>query len=373
MRQKRIILSVTNDLVTDQRVHRTCLALMEEGYDVTLVGRRMRYSKPVDRPYRTHRMRLLFNRKALFYAEYNLRLFLYMLFRKVDLCYANDTDTLLAHCWAARLKGAKLFFDSHELFPDTPELVGRERIRRVWQRLERRLIPRTDGRITVSPSCAEVLEERYGMPFGVVRNVPLRSAEKAEPHRVGEPYTLLYQGAVNLGRGIEETLAAMPYLPDCQFLVVGIGDHYERLCQQSHDMGLDGQVFFLGRLPLEQLREVTLQAHLGLAILQDLGLSYRCALPNRLGDFIQSGVPTLATAFAEPLRIIEQYGVGSLVPVGLEKEPQAFARAIREALQEWDAVPLQERQSRFREASSALCWENEKKTLQEAIKTIFLS
>ena len=373
MKQKRIILSVTNDLVTDQRVHRSCLALMEAGYEVTLVGRRLRSSQPIQRPYRTHRMRLMFNKKALFYAEYNLRLFFLLLFSRADLYFANDTDTLLANYLAAKLRGKKLFFDSHELFPDTPELVERERVRRVWQWLERKLIPRTDARCTVCHSCAEVLEQRYGLPFGVVRNVPLRSPQKAEPHRVGEPYLLLYQGALNLGRGIEETLAAMPHLPECRFLIAGIGDHYERLRQMAHHMGLDSQVKFLGRLPLEQLREVTLKAHLGLAILQDLGLSYRCALPNRLSDFVQAGVPTLATAFPEPQRIIEQYGVGTLIPVGLEKDPLQLATAIRAALQQWDSVAPDERRSRFERAANDLCWENDKKTLVNAINRLFQS
>lgn len=370
MENKRIILSVTNDLVTDQRVHRSCLALMEEGYVVTLVGRRLRQSLPIERPYRTRRMRLLFNKKVLFYAEYNVRLFLLLLFSRADIFYANDTDTLPANWLAAKLKGRRLFFDSHELFPDTPELVGRERVRRVWQWIERRLIPQTDGRCTVCQSCAEILERRYGLPFGVVRNVPLRSAQKADPHRVGERYTLLYQGAVNLGRGIEETLEAMPYLEDCQLLVAGIGDHYERLRQKAHEMGLGDRVKFLGRLPLEQLREVTLQAHLGLAILQDLGLSYRCALPNRLSDFIQAGVPTLATAFPEPQRIIEQYGVGTLLPIGLEKEPQQLAQAIHEALEEWDAVPETVRSQRFASASEALCWEHDREVLLSLVRPL---
>ena len=67
----RIIIAVTNDLATDQRVDRTCRALAEEGWRVTLVGRRLHGSPALaPRPYGTRRMRLLFRRSALFYAEY---------------------------------------------------------------------------------------------------------------------------------------------------------------------------------------------------------------------------------------------------------------------------------------------------------------
>ena len=78
-KNKRIVLAVTNDLVTDQRVHRSCLALHEDGFEVTLIGRHLPDSIPVHRPYRTLRMHLLFRNKALFYAEYNLRLLLRLL------------------------------------------------------------------------------------------------------------------------------------------------------------------------------------------------------------------------------------------------------------------------------------------------------
>lgn len=110
--RQRAIVSVTNDLVTDNRVHRTCMALVELGYEVMLIGRKLPGSVALDRPYRTKRMQLLFNRGPLFYAEYNLRLFFLLLFAKADLLLANDLDTLLANYLAKR--GRKLVYDSHE-------------------------------------------------------------------------------------------------------------------------------------------------------------------------------------------------------------------------------------------------------------------
>lgn len=367
MKRKRIILSVTNDLVTDQRVHRSCMALTEAGYEVTLVGRLLRDSKPLDRPYHTARMRLLFNRKAVFYAEYNWRLFLRLLFSRCDLYYANDTDTLLANYMAARLRRKPLFFDSHELFPDMPELVGRERVRHVWEWIERRIVPRTQGRCTVCQSIADILQQRYGKEFGVVRNVPMRCEAKAARHRPGSRYTLLYQGAVNVGRGIEETLAAMPYLDDCEFVVAGIGDLYDELRQRSHDMGLDDRVRFLGRMPLEELAKVTVGADLGLAILRHLGESYYYTLPNRISDFAQCGLPVLATDFPEPRRIVEQYRIGSLLPEGEERDPRRLAQAIRDTLHEWDSIAEDDRRERFAKAGEELCWEHDREVLLKEV------
>ena len=45
---KRIVLSVINDLSTDQRLHRVCTTLNSMGFYVLLVGRRKRDSLPLD-------------------------------------------------------------------------------------------------------------------------------------------------------------------------------------------------------------------------------------------------------------------------------------------------------------------------------------
>lgn len=390
-------MAVTNDLLTDQRVDRSCRALQESGYAVTLIGRRLGHAsgfghtsnevaeKALDaRPYRCVRMRLLFRRSALFYAEYNMRLLLKLLLMRADAFYANDSDTLPTCCWAARIRGKKLLFDAHELFPDVPELVGKPRVRRVWKWVERRCLPRVDKAFTVSRSVAEEYRRRYGVEMTVVRNLPRRiengelKIENWLPHP-DDSRLILYQGAVNVGRGVRELVDVMGRLPQCRLVVAGDGDLLDELREYAAGRPWAERIAFLGRIEPRRLHRLTAKADLGVCLLEDLGLSYRCALPNRVGDFAQAGVPLVATGFAEIERVIGHYGIGTTTeacPTLKEGEEydqylDRLADTITETLRVWRAMPKEERDRRFALARNELCWENEKKILIKAVDAIF--
>lgn len=403
----KILLSVTNDLVTDQRVHRACMALLQAGHHVTLIGRMLPHSPHIIRPYHTVRMHLLFRKKALFYAEYNLRLLLRLLLSRADLFYANDTDTLLANYLAARLRRKPMLFDAHELFPEVPELVGRPHVKAFWQHIEDLILPRIARRndmaaITVCHSIADIYHHRYGLHMDVVRNVPIQPlcrglrpcGANSQPSTINPPLStlnpplstlkragkrlLLYQGAVNVGRGIDWVMHAMPLLPQCHFIVAGDGDEYHNLLALKEKMQLHN-VTFLGRLSPDQLRQLTPLADLGISLLENRGLNYYYSLPNRLADFAAAHVPVLATDFPEIRRLIQRYHIGQLLPPApfdpvkqqsQPPDPQLLADAIRNTLALWDSLPTDERNRRFRLANDDLNWDNDKNTLLKNIDAI---
>lgn len=372
-----IILAVTNDLLTDQRVDRSCKALLEAGYAVTLVGRRLPESRDMDvRSYKTHRMRLLFRSSALFYAEYNLRLFLRLMLSRADAFYANDTDTLLACCLAAKLRGKRLFFDAHELFPEVPELVGKPHIQRVWRWVEKTCLKHVDVAFTVCQSVADEYRKRYGIEMNVLRNLPERNLSAAKYRQTAEN-TILYQGAVNVGRGVRELIDAMQFLPSCQLLVAGDGDIKAELQTYVSKQPWVDRVRFLGRVAPAQLRELTVKADLGVCLLEDMGLNYHYSLPNRIADFAQAGVPILATDFVEIRRVIKRYGTGQLTEpcpkIKSGEAYQAYIRAladtIQSTLQYWHNMDSEQRRQIFAQAGEELCWDKEKVILKSAIST----
>ena len=122
---KTVIISVTNDLSYDQRVAKVCNSLMLHGLEVVLVGRKLKSSKSLEREYQTKRFKLLFNTGFLFYAEYNLRLFFWLLICKKAIYHANDLDTLLPMWLISKLKKSIVVYDSHEYFLGEPEIQNR--------------------------------------------------------------------------------------------------------------------------------------------------------------------------------------------------------------------------------------------------------
>src|ERR1035437_1815699 len=159
--QKTAIVCVTNDLSTDQRVHKTCLTLRKCDYWTIEYGRLLPESLPLERNYFTIRKKHWFRRGPLFYAEFNIRLFLYLMTAEVDLIFANDLDTLPAAYLASKLRNKKMIFDAHELFPEVPELVNHSLIKSFWEKIEDIIFPHLTNTITVCKSISEYYNKKY--------------------------------------------------------------------------------------------------------------------------------------------------------------------------------------------------------------------
>lgn len=354
--KKKVILSVINDLTIDQRLHKVCTSLVDAGYEVELVGRSKKDSLPlVKRQYKTTRLNLIFEKGKFFYLEYNFRLLLYLLFKKVDILTANDLDTLLPNYIVAKIRNKKIIFDTHEYFTEMPELISRPFTQKIWIKLEQILFPRINKISTVNDSLAKIYNNLYQKELVVVKNVPYKLPELV----IGDKENIvIYQGNVNLSRNIDKMLIALKNLPNVTFWCVGPGDLLEDMKILAKNLGVENQVKFWGQIPFGELPFITNQAKIGISIEAPLGLNSTLCLPNKLMDYIQSGLPVIVAPLPEMKQLVESYKNGIVLA---DDAIETLVNAIHLLLSDKDLYEQMAMNSK--KAAQDLCWENESNKL----------
>ncbi len=291
---RRLVFTVTNDLTYDQRMIRICSSLANAGYAVTLVGRKMKDSvglKPM--PFSQKRLFCFFSKGKTFYAEYNIRLFCYLLFRKMDLICAIDLDTILPCLWVSKIKGKKRVYDAHELFCEMKEIVQRPAVYKIWKNIERKTVPQFEHGYTVNEPIAQEFNRMYSRQYIVIRSAPVLKPfvipEKKEKY-------IYYQGAVNEGRSFETVIPAMKEV-NARLLIAGDGNFMEQARELVKKNGLEKKIIFLGKIEPNELPQYLHQAWIGLTLFENKGLSNYFSLANRFFDYIHAGVPQLGVDY----------------------------------------------------------------------------
>jgi glycosyltransferase involved in cell wall biosynthesis len=369
---KRIIVSVINDLVTDQRVHKVCTFLHNEGFGVLLIGRKLAGSQELaPRAYRTRRMRLIFEKGPLFYAFFNVRLFVRLLFTPADVLLSNDLDTLWPNYIISKLKRIPLVYDTHEYFTEVPELLSRPKVRNIWLAIEKRIFPKLRHVYTVNDSIARLYSGRYGNKISVVRNVsPLWKPEnipsKAELGIPENCRLMIMQGAgLNIDRGVEQAVEAMKFIEGARLLIVGDGDIIPQVKEMVKMEKLEDKVLFFGKRPYAELMHFTWHADLGLSFDQPTNPNYLYSLPNKVFDYMHAQTPVACSEVVEVAALVRKHDIG--IAIG-DFRPEQLAERLSQLL--FDSAELSRLQENCRIAARTENWENETAVLRKIYERI---
>jgi glycosyltransferase involved in cell wall biosynthesis len=344
-------------------MQRICGSLADAGYDVLLIGRKQKTSLPLrDKSYKQHRLTCWFNKGKLFYTEFNIRLFFYLLFKKADCICAIDLDTILPCYYISKLKGVKRVYDAHEYFSQLDEVVSRPNIYHFWYRIERKLIPKFRKGYTVCDSLAEEFKKNYGANYEVIRNVPVL-AELNERTRSTD--VILYQGAVNKGRGLDKLVMAMKNVSG-ELWVCGDGNFMEEMRSIVQTNNLSDKISFFGMLEPAALKEKTNQAYIAINPFERTGLNQYLSLSNKFFDYIHAAIPQITMNYPEYKKINDEYKVAELIN---DLEPGSISNAINKLLSGKELY-IQLKLNCLK-ARQELNWQKEKGKLLKFYKELF--
>ena len=297
---------------------------------------------------------------------------------QADIYHANDLNTLPVAWWIARRHGAKLVYDSHELYLEKNMLILSNRIGKfLLARLEAFLIRRTNAVITVNESIADELSRRYRVRTPtVVMNAPsritrrinrngnlLRGALNIKPdYRI-----LLYIGLLTFNRGLEKMIESLRYLPHCYLVLMGYGTeaYKKRLWKVALRNGIESRVSFFGPVPPDDVIMYAAGADLGVAPIENSCLSYYYCSPNKVFEYINAGLAVVASDFPEMRRVINLHNIGCTFD---PNDPGNIARAVNYVFE--DAERWRKMKQNTFAASQCYNWENESEKLLNLYRTL---
>ena len=334
---------------------RICTTLSKANYDVEIVGRKRENSLPLLlKGYKQKRLNCFFDKGKLFYIEYNIRVFFYLLFRNVNIISSVDLDTLFACTLVSKIRSTKLVFDAHEYFTEVPEVTNRKMVKMIWEMVAKSCIPKANAAYTVSETLSEIFTKKYNEKFELIRNVP--SAITTQQLNNSTNNVILYQGDLNVGRGLEQMIEAMQQI-DAKFCIAGNGPLNENLKQLSFQFKVNEKIKFLGYVNPEELKILTQKATIGVNILENNDLSYYYSLANKFFDYMHAGVPQICAPFPEYEKINSQYNIALLC----DCKVQPIINSINLLLH--DQNLYKKMQDECLRAKEIFNWQNEEKTL----------
>lgn len=296
-----------------------------------------------------------------FYLKFIWYLKLKLFSTKASIIFAEDIYTLPFAVIFGKLKRAKIYYDSRELFGYLAGLKDKKFKQAFWKWTEKFFIRKADYVIVTGPMDGEFLKKDYGIDnIILLRNLPryYKPELKLDLHSHLQiekaKKIILYQGVLLKGRGIEKVFSVLSELPDFVFVIAGGGEFEQYYQQLAEEMNVSEKVFFLGKLTQQDLPKVTASVDIGVALVENLSKSYYYALPNKLFEYIMAEVPVIVSNLPQMKEIVDKYDVGFAVNIDNKDELILVIKKLSE-----DTNLYESKKQNCHIASQELNWEKE--------------
>ncbi|MBN2423850.1 MAG: glycosyltransferase family 4 protein [Calditrichaceae bacterium] len=371
---KKIIVLTISDLIYEANLHRKLMSLTKSGCNVRLLAAyhpnlNIEIWQGID----LTRIRLIKKTTIIKFVHFLLFSFLWVIFRKADLYISYDTLPLLPVKIASALHRKPFIYDSVELLAGLNQLEEKPIRKKIWMCYEKRGIKGVNRLITVCQSDASHIKTLYkDLPEPVVvRNTPEFKRIKAGHQVVRNKFRIpadhwigIYQGMLFEGRGLRNLIRAIPGRDKFTLIIVGQGPLMPELKNMAKELKIEDRVIYTGLVPFYELHDYTASADIGFTIISGKGLSYYHALPNKLFEYIQAGIPVIGSDYPEIKKIIEEDDIGYTVnPESVEEISQAIKKML-------DEENYKKFKNRILKISEKYTWQQESQIYLRTIKSV---
>lgn len=260
----------------------------------------------------------------------------------------------------------KLLFDSREIYSALGMNVGKPVKQQILTEIERFYIQRAEVVFTSGPVDSEIIASQYDLgEVPVVRNLPpYRTVSKT--NRLREYFNIpvdkkimLYQGMIHEGRGLEPFIQALPNTDSWVLCVLGEGRLWNSLLGYANELGVSSKIYQRSPVAYEELPAWTSSADAGLCYIEPLTLSLKMALPNKLFEYVQAGIPVVSSDLPQIIPIFESFNIGNLLkwPASLDDWLQCL-ESLEKMIASIDI------KNELEKCSKVFCWENQEQVIR---------
>ena len=247
------------------------------------------------------------------YLEFFFRVQKYL--KKADLVHVNDFEPLPI-VWFARMSGGnfKSLYDAHEF---ASERNGLNNFLRTSIRLTEKFFGGfCDEIITVSESISKEYRRIHKRKkIEVVLNVPLLQLTISSSVNLRDEFKIpnkkkifLYQGKLLINRGIEFLIEAFDNIhPDAVLVFMGSGTLEDKV---KKAVALNNKIYHKPAVPYNDLIAYTSSADFGLMTAENVCLSYKYCMPNKLFEYINAGIPIITTNLKDCSELVTSEKIG---------------------------------------------------------------
>jgi glycosyltransferase involved in cell wall biosynthesis len=367
---KTILAITVNEITNDNRVINYTNSLALHGFKTLLVSPATSKTQRTDYHFKSVFINLITRKlpsisffNFLKLAEFIIKVFFRGRKWSPDIIHANDLKGLIIAALIKRRihSKVKIIYDAHEYETETNGLNGVQK--KIYQYFEKRYIQDVYRMITVSDTIAKEYVNLYGIEKPtVLLNVPRFTFDQNRKYDLfrerfkirSDQRIFLYQGYLIPGRGVEILLESFSQLEKDGDVIIFMGKgSLTDLIKKYHN---SGKIYYHEFVDPKEYQNFTASADVGISFIEDISLSDRYCLPNKLFEYIFCGLPVICSNLPEMRKLVEDLSIGI---VAKENSISGF----RKAIEELNSLGLDFFKQNLPKASSIYSWSNQENRL----------